>query len=114
MYSYLPSLLTPSEVARMFRVDPKTVTRWAETGKLRSIRTMGGHRRYKLEDLMPRLRPLLVEIPAESERPWSPEEETHVRRKDISLVDIAKDLRRPLEEVVAKRSELRSASHSPR
>jgi len=31
----------------MFRVDPKTVTRWAKAGKLTSIRTLGGHRRYK-------------------------------------------------------------------
>lgn len=40
-------LLTPSEVAYLFRVDPKTVTRWAKAGKLTSIRTLGGHRRYK-------------------------------------------------------------------
>ena len=40
-------LLTPSEVAKMFRVDPKTVTRWAKAGKLTSIRTLGGHRRYR-------------------------------------------------------------------
>ena len=40
-------LLTPSEVANLFRVDPKTVTRWAKAGKLTSIRTLGGHRRYK-------------------------------------------------------------------
>jgi excisionase family DNA binding protein len=40
------SLLTPAEVAAAFRVDPKTVTRWAKAGKLRSIRTLGGHRRY--------------------------------------------------------------------
>ena len=41
------NLLTPSEVASLFRVDPKTVTRWAKAGKLTSIRTLGGHRRYK-------------------------------------------------------------------
>jgi excisionase family DNA binding protein len=40
-------LLTPSEVATLFRVDPKTVTRWAKAGKLTSIRTLGGHRRYR-------------------------------------------------------------------
>ncbi|HLR93123.1 MAG TPA: BldC family transcriptional regulator [Jiangellaceae bacterium] len=39
-------LLTPAEVAARFRVDPKTVTRWAKAGKLTSIRTLGGHRRY--------------------------------------------------------------------
>ena len=40
-------LLTPSEVAALFRVDPKTVTRWAKAGKLTAIKTLGGHRRYK-------------------------------------------------------------------
>jgi excisionase family DNA binding protein len=40
-------LLTPGEVARLFRVDPKTVTRWAKAGKLETIRTLGGHRRYR-------------------------------------------------------------------
>jgi excisionase family DNA binding protein len=43
----LERLLTPAEVAAMFRVDPKTVTRWARAGKLSSIRTLGGHRRYR-------------------------------------------------------------------
>lgn len=40
-------LLTPAEVAQMFAVDPKTVTRWANAGKLTSIRTLGKHRRYR-------------------------------------------------------------------
>lgn len=42
----MQELLTPSEVAAMFRVDPKTVTRWVRDGKLSSVRTLGGHRRY--------------------------------------------------------------------
>jgi excisionase family DNA binding protein len=40
------ALLTPGEVAALFRVDPKTVTRWAKAGKLTAVRTLGGHRRY--------------------------------------------------------------------
>lgn len=40
-------LLTPAEVAALFRVDPKTVTRWAVTKRLHAIRTAGGHRRYR-------------------------------------------------------------------
>lgn len=40
-------LLTPGEVANEFRVDPKTVTRWAAAGRLGSIRTPGGHRRFR-------------------------------------------------------------------
>lgn len=39
-------LLTPGEVARLFGVDPKTVSRWAAAGRLRAQRTLGGHRRY--------------------------------------------------------------------
>lgn len=42
-----PRLLTPAEVAKMFRVDPKTVTRWAAAGRIGSIRTPGGHRRFR-------------------------------------------------------------------
>ena len=41
------ALLTPAEVAAFFRVDPKTVTRWANEGKLTTLRTLGGHRRYR-------------------------------------------------------------------
>ena len=44
-------LLTPSEVARIFRVNPKTVTRWARSGKLPAIRTLGGHRRFRSADI---------------------------------------------------------------
>jgi excisionase family DNA binding protein len=40
------TLMTPGEVAILFRVDPKTVTRWAKAGKLASIQTLGGHRRF--------------------------------------------------------------------
>lgn len=45
-------LLTPAEVAALFRVDPKTVTRWAKAGKLASIRTLGGHRRYRESEVL--------------------------------------------------------------
>jgi excisionase family DNA binding protein len=44
-------LLTPAEVAQLFRVDPKTVTRWAKAGKLTAIRTLGGHRRYRRSEV---------------------------------------------------------------
>jgi excisionase family DNA binding protein len=40
-------LLTPAEVALMFKVDVHTVTRWAREGKLDFIRTLGGHRRFR-------------------------------------------------------------------
>ena len=57
------SLLTPAEVAALFRVDPKTVTRWAKAGKLTSIRTLGGHRRYREQEV----RALLNGIPPQRE-----------------------------------------------
>jgi excisionase family DNA binding protein len=41
-----PDFMTPKEVAALFRVDPKTVTRWHNDGKIDAIRTVGGHRRY--------------------------------------------------------------------
>ena len=53
------NLLTPSEVAALFRVDPKTVTRWAKAGKLTSIRTLGGHRRYKESEVKALLKVIL-------------------------------------------------------
>lgn len=45
------ALLTPAEVARLFRVNPKTVTRWARAGKLTAIRTLGGHRRFRASEI---------------------------------------------------------------
>ena len=57
------ALLTPAEVATMFRVDPKTVTRWAKAGKLSSIRTLGGHRRYRESEVRDLLTGLLPEQP---------------------------------------------------
>lgn len=54
-------LLTPGEVARMLRVDPKTVTRWASQGRIQSVRTPGGHRRFYAAEIMGI---------AEGGRPW--------------------------------------------
>ncbi|MGH8997885.1 MAG: BldC family transcriptional regulator [Acidimicrobiia bacterium] len=45
-------LLTPTEVAEMFRVNPKTVTRWAKSGKISAIRTLGGHRRFRSTEII--------------------------------------------------------------
>jgi len=44
-------LLTPAEVAALFRVNPKTVTRWARSGKITAIRTLGGHRRFRTTEV---------------------------------------------------------------
>jgi excisionase family DNA binding protein len=44
-------LLTPGEVAELFKVNPKTVTRWARAGKITAIRTIGGHRRFRADEV---------------------------------------------------------------
>ena len=44
-------LLPPAEVAALFRVDPKTVARWAQEGRLSAIRTLGGHRRFRADEV---------------------------------------------------------------
>jgi len=52
-------LLTPAEVAELFRVNPKTVTRWARSGKIAAIRTLGGHRRFRKSDILDALTDLV-------------------------------------------------------
>jgi len=49
-------LLTPGEVATLFRVDARTVTRWAAEGRVKSIRTPGGRRRFRESDIRELLR----------------------------------------------------------
>ena len=56
-------LLTPGEVAQLFRVDPKTVTRWASAGRLGSIRTPGGHRRFRESEVRALLGPAAIPVP---------------------------------------------------
>ncbi len=45
------ALLTPGEVASIFGVDPTTVSNWAKSGKLRALKTLGGHRRFRMVDV---------------------------------------------------------------
>ncbi|MER6666815.1 BldC family transcriptional regulator [Amycolatopsis japonica] len=58
-------LLTPGEVAALFRVDPKTVTRWATAGRIGSIRTPGGHRRFREAEV----NELLAELTTDASEP---------------------------------------------
>ena len=55
------ALLTPAEVASLFRVDPKTVARWANAGKITTVRTLGGHRRFHQSEI----RGLLSGVPGQ-------------------------------------------------
>ena len=55
----------------MFRVDPKTVTRWAAAGKLGSVRTPGGHRRFREAEVRALLDGSLEPKPSlESQERW--------------------------------------------
>lgn len=59
------NLLTPGQVATLFHVDPKTVTRWAHAGRLGSLRTPGGHRRFRESEVMQLLESLTTEATAQ-------------------------------------------------
>ena len=70
-------LLTPGEVATLFRVDPKTVTRWAAAGRINSIRTPGGHRRFRESEVRALLEggrgaPRSTQIPSQAQPGRSP------------------------------------------
>jgi excisionase family DNA binding protein len=56
--------MTPAEVAALFRVDPKTVTRWADAGKLTAVRTLGGHRRYRQDEVQNLLVASSISLPS--------------------------------------------------
>lgn len=43
--------LTTKEVARLCRVSDATVKRWEDAGLIRSERTNGGHRRFRVEEI---------------------------------------------------------------
>jgi excisionase family DNA binding protein len=44
--------LSGAEVGALFRVTSKTVTKWSREGKLKSFKTLGGHRRYRRSEVM--------------------------------------------------------------
>ena len=46
-----PSYLRTAQVAELLHVSPKTVSRWAQEGRLPFFRTLGGHRRYPAQEI---------------------------------------------------------------
>jgi excisionase family DNA binding protein len=50
------SLLTSFEVASLLQVDPSTVVKWVNSGKLHAFKTPGGHRRVQAKELVAFLR----------------------------------------------------------
>ena len=73
-------LLTPGEVASLFRVDPKTVTRWAAAGRIGSIRTPGGHRRFRESEVRALLRGEAGAAPAVPQQPTAATVDLAARR----------------------------------
>jgi excisionase family DNA binding protein len=45
-------LLTVAQVAELFGVAPRTVTRWVRAGRLSAIRTLGGHHRFFAHEVL--------------------------------------------------------------
>ncbi len=54
--SEFPKLLSPEQVGKIYGVDSKTVSRWADEGRLKHIRTPGGHRRFFEDEIMDNIR----------------------------------------------------------
>lgn len=44
-------LLKPKDAARLLAINPATLTKWAVQGKVRSVKTVGGHRRYPADSI---------------------------------------------------------------
>ncbi|MGI8751118.1 MAG: helix-turn-helix domain-containing protein [Acidimicrobiales bacterium] len=44
-------LLRTVDVARLFQVSERTVSEWARQGRIPSVRTPGGHRRYPADQV---------------------------------------------------------------
>ncbi len=43
--------LTPGQAATLLHVSPKTLNRWAHEGRVPCIVTLGGHRRFRRDDI---------------------------------------------------------------
>jgi excisionase family DNA binding protein len=64
-----PHYLRTSQVAELLHVSPKTVSRWAQEGKLPYLRTLGGHRRFPDQEIRALLETLSQ--PASADQPGS-------------------------------------------
>lgn len=47
----MEKLLTMKEVCEIFKVSNQTLRRWEKLKKLKSVRTLGNQRRYKVSDI---------------------------------------------------------------
>ena len=47
----MEQLINIKQAAQMLGVHKQTLREWDRSGKLRAVRTKGGHRRYRLSDI---------------------------------------------------------------
>ena len=64
--------LTRAEVARLLEVSPSSISRWARQGKLPSVQTVGGRRRYHKEGIRYLIQKLSMAV-----RPGGPAAQTY-------------------------------------
>ena len=67
-----PRYLRTAQVAELLHVSPKTVSRWAQEGRLPYLRTLGGHRRYPDAEIRALLKALSDPSLAGQPPAWSP------------------------------------------
>jgi excisionase family DNA binding protein len=67
-----PRYLRTAQVAELLHVSPKTVSRWAQEGRLPYLRTLGGHRRYPDAEIRALLAALSDPSLAGQPPAWSP------------------------------------------
>jgi len=48
----MSDFVTVSEAAELLGVSTKTIRRWEKEGRIKSVRTEGGHRRFEVRDLL--------------------------------------------------------------
>ncbi|PIX31761.1 hypothetical protein COZ60_02800 [Candidatus Bathyarchaeota archaeon CG_4_8_14_3_um_filter_42_8] len=56
----------PGEIAKLFGVDRKTVTNWAQTGKIPNLRLPSGRFRFRkdeIDDILREKKPLEIRVP---------------------------------------------------
>jgi len=47
----MEELITPKQASQLLNVTTDCLRKWEILGKLKCVKTMGGHRRYKLLDI---------------------------------------------------------------
>lgn len=86
-------LITTQEAARLLSVGPSSIKRWADDGRLPTIKTPGGHRRFRASDVESLRRDLSPDADASSNTDEERHADLHFRlpsmsRDEIDALDI--------------------------